>query len=72
MVSIVGVGNNSDGFFLFKKDSFDILLAGATVNIYTVTQIGMDKGKVEGFQGILWQQVLNFADGIERSRNFST
>jgi len=39
MVSIVGVGNNSDGFFLFKKDSFDILLAGATVNIYTVTQI---------------------------------
>jgi hypothetical protein len=33
MVSIVGVGDNSDGFFLFKKDSFDILLASATVNI---------------------------------------
>ena len=49
MVSIVGVGNNSDGFFLFKKDSFDILLAGATVNINTVAQIGMNKGKVEGF-----------------------
>jgi hypothetical protein len=49
LYSIVGVGNNSDGFFLFKKDSFDILLAGATVNIYTITQIGMDKGK--GFLG---------------------
>ena len=65
MVSIVGVGDNSDGFFLFKKDSFDILLAGTTVNIYTVTQVGMDKCKVEGFQGILWQQVFDFADGIE-------
>ncbi len=36
MVSIVGVGDNSDGFFLFEKDSFDILLASTTVNIYTV------------------------------------
>jgi hypothetical protein len=49
MVSIVGVGDNSDGFFLFKKDSFDFLLASTTVNIYTVTQVGMDKCKVEGF-----------------------
>jgi hypothetical protein len=37
MFSIVGVQNNSDGFFLFKKDSFDILLASTTVDIYTVT-----------------------------------
>jgi hypothetical protein len=49
MVSIVGVGDNSNGFFLFEKDSFNILLASTTVDIYTITQIGMDKCEVKGF-----------------------